>query len=145
MDHYLIYLSYESIPFTRDKLIDLLAKSRENNHSLGVTGMLVYLDGKFLQVLEGPKSTVKKLYEKISLDDRHKKIAVLLEGPLEKRNFQDWSMGFASTSYDYLKEVTGLKSLEDFFQSEQVNDLSHPALIFLKLFYKKNRPDFELL
>ncbi|MEP7187723.1 MAG: BLUF domain-containing protein, partial [Roseiflexaceae bacterium] len=59
------YLSYASVavtPFTSAALQALLLTSRRNNMQLGITGMLLYKDGEFMQVLEGEQAAVQALY-----------------------------------------------------------------------------------
>ncbi len=60
----LTYVSSAVRPFAEDELADLLAVSRQNNARLGITGMLLYKDGNFMQVLEGEEAEVRTLYEK---------------------------------------------------------------------------------
>jgi hypothetical protein len=90
----LIYLSCEAVHFTEPDLQDLLGKARANNSNLGVTGMLLFKDGNFLQILEGETKTVLSLYEKIRQDRRHKNLTVLSQDAIKVRIFSDWSMGF---------------------------------------------------
>ncbi len=92
--HLLIYASSAAELFSQDELEQLLEKARRNNHALGVTGMLLYKDGNFMQLLEGPKEAVIGLIRKIELDDRHRGIIRLLEREQPQREFADWSMGF---------------------------------------------------
>lgn len=92
--YYLVYASSAVAPFTKDDLRALLATSRANNAELGVTGMLLYKDGNFMQALEGGELTVRDLYAKIASDPRHKGEIILLQGTTEGRQFPDWSMGF---------------------------------------------------
>jgi hypothetical protein len=49
----LVYLSAAVFPFQPEDLLELLGKSQERNHKLGITGMLLFKQGNFLQVLEG--------------------------------------------------------------------------------------------
>jgi hypothetical protein len=91
---FLVYVSSAVKPFAESELLELLAKSVENNLNLGLTGMLLYKDGNFMQVLEGEEATVRALYTKIRRDPRHRGLLTLLEGPLKERQFPDWSMGF---------------------------------------------------
>ena len=90
----LVYVSTSVTPFSTQDLLELLAKSRENNTSLGITGMLLFKDGNFLQVLEGDREKVHSLYQKIAEDPRHAKVVGLFEGACNQRDFPDWSMGF---------------------------------------------------
>jgi hypothetical protein len=91
---FLVYVSSAVRPFSPSELTDLLAKCHENNAKLGITGMLLYKDGNFMQVLEGEEEAVRTLYAKIGHDPRHRGLLTLLQGPLAERQFPDWSMGF---------------------------------------------------
>lgn len=62
--HELIYISAARHNFTEEELQELLVKARHNNQSLGVTGMLLFHEGSFIQASEGEKGQVEKLYEK---------------------------------------------------------------------------------
>lgn len=109
---HIIYVSKESVPFDESKLHALLNLARTKNHEKDVTGMLLYSEGCFFQVLEGNRDKIHRLFKKISLDDRHEKVVKLIEEPIEERSFGDWSMGYVGVKPDQLKEVDGLK---DFF------------------------------
>jgi hypothetical protein len=89
-----VYVSSAIKLFAQSELLGLLEKSRENNAKLGITGMLLYKDGNFMQVLEGEEIAVRVLYTKIGCDPRHRGMITILEGPLEERQFPNWSMGF---------------------------------------------------
>lgn len=86
--------SSTSTEVSSDELLDILGKSRANNTLLGITGMLLYKDGNFMQVIEGPDEPIKDLFNKISRDPRHKGVIVLLKQKITQREFPDWSMGF---------------------------------------------------
>jgi hypothetical protein len=90
----LTYVSSAVRAFSEEELEDLLSTSRENNARLGITGMLLYKDGNFMQVLEGDEEGVRELYEKIARDPRHGGEIVLQQGHSEERNFPEWKMGF---------------------------------------------------
>ena len=89
----LVYVSSASVEFSRTDLIQLLRQSREKNGRLGITGMLLYKDGNFIQILEGPEKEVRDLYQTISADPRHHGVIQLMEYEGE-RSFPEWSMGF---------------------------------------------------
>jgi Sensors of blue-light using FAD len=89
-----VYSSRALKPFTHDELMDLLAKSRTNNESLGITGMLLYKEGEFMQVLEGDATKVSALSARIAEDPRHTDFVKIMERPCTDREFPDWSMGF---------------------------------------------------
>ncbi len=92
--HQLVYVSSARADLSEDDLQDILCRARETNRTLGVTGMLVFLDGCFLQVLEGRRECVRDLYAKIETDPRHFDAKVLIETEIAKPAFPDWSMGF---------------------------------------------------
>lgn len=93
-----IYTSTAKTPFSSLQLKELLQKARSFNHDLGVSGMLVHDDGFFIQVLEGPESAVDALYTKIEKDPRHTTMRLLYRGLEQKKEFEEWSMGFVDTS-----------------------------------------------
>ena len=90
----LVYVSSAVELFSDEELSQLLAKSRENNIARGVTGLLLYKDGNFMQFLEGPKEQVLEVMNKVKADQRHRGVIVLLQQEHEGREFEEWSMGF---------------------------------------------------
>jgi hypothetical protein len=140
--YHLIYTSYAIEPFDEAKLIELLKKARENNRLLDITGMLLYVNGKFMQVLEGKPQTVKDLYSHISNDMRHKRVTTLLEGESPNRIFDRWSMGFKKLSDDDFKNLSGFEDTDEFFLRQHLTEDSSLVMVFLQLFYKKNFVDY---
>ncbi len=104
---FLTYASSATGPFSEEDLALLLAQCRENNSALGITGMLLYKDGNFMQVLEGEEEAVRKLYAKIEGDPRHNGTIPLLRGHQEKRQFPDWSMGFRDLESPEVEKILG--------------------------------------
>jgi hypothetical protein len=101
-------------PFPQDELTDLLQKSRKNNSALGITGMLLYKDGNFMQVLEGDEDTVRELAAKIAQDRRHRGFIQLYSTSIRERTFPDWGMGF----YDLRSpEATHIPGYRDFWRT----------------------------
>ncbi|MEO5819763.1 MAG: BLUF domain-containing protein [Vicinamibacteraceae bacterium] len=107
MLHFLVYVSSATVLFSKEELLALLASSRENNHRLGVSGMLLYKDGNLMQVLEGERDTVRGLYARIATDPRHKGVLLLMEGSCEARQFEDWSMAFRDLTASDEEVVAG--------------------------------------
>ena len=113
--------------FDSNELTDLLIKARVRNESLGVSGMLVYHDGAFLQILEGDERVVDPLYERISRDWRHTNCALLLRSYTDHRSFEDWNMGFVDTDHEETKSLPGFSDFfEENFSSEAF--LSDPSV-----------------
>ncbi len=112
---HLIYSSAATKPLPRAELVDLLDRARAKNSSLGITGMLLYVEGSFLQVLEGEPHAVEELFDVISGDPRHGGVVTIIHEPIAKRDFGEWSMGLADISADDLDSIVGLN---DFFEME---------------------------
>jgi hypothetical protein len=72
----------------------ILAASRRNNPPLGVTGALIFSRGAFGQLLEGPPAAVERLFERIQLDPRHRKVTMLDVSRTSRREFPHWSMAY---------------------------------------------------
>lgn len=90
----LLYASGGSGPVTDDDIRDILDVSRRNNAALGVTGLLLFADNMFLQVLEGEEQTVRSLATTIRRDPRHRNYMELLAQNAPGRAFGQWQMGF---------------------------------------------------
>lgn len=98
----LVYSSTGSEEFDDERLDTLLAESRAANRENGVTGILLYRAGRFVQFLEGPASRIASLMRSIVADPRHRNVRVLLQGDAERRHFPEWTMG-----YKRVAEATG--------------------------------------
>lgn len=107
---FLVYTSSAVTPFSQAELLDLLAESRRNNADLGVTGMLLYRDGNFMQVLEGEEAAVRKIFSIIMDDRRHRGIIILLQGQREERHFPEWSMGFRDLNSPEVRATPGFST-----------------------------------
>ena len=94
MIYQLVYISRASTELDDDELDRILAGAREENGGLDVTGMLLYHDKSFIQVLEGEQETVEKLFARIEKDRRHKETNVVLRTSVDERAFDGWSMGY---------------------------------------------------
>jgi hypothetical protein len=90
----MVYVSSASRDIPPEELVEILRRSRENNERLAVTGMLLYYDGNFMQILEGPRETVTRLMSSIERDGRHRGVIVLIRKPIAERQFPQWSMAF---------------------------------------------------
>jgi len=123
--YHLIYVSSASKPFSQLELGDLLIKARQNNIRLGITGMLIYRDGNFIQLLEGEEDVVKKLYETIRNDTRLNASTVINEREVAERQFSDWTMNLLTynnkplfTAAELENDKIGtLKMLNDYVDS----------------------------
>ena len=106
-----IYGSVETRYLTAMQLSELLALARARNQSLDVTGLLLHQKGVFVQVLEGDEPVVSALYDRISRDPRHKSLNIFRSGPIQKRQFAAWSMGFLELDPAVLSRLGGWNPL----------------------------------
>jgi len=89
----LLYASRVTAPMDQDALHAILRQSKGNNPALGITGLLCYSDGLFVQALEGGRQAVNQLYLKIAADPRHSDVVLLNYEEIGERRFAGWSMG----------------------------------------------------
>jgi hypothetical protein len=131
----LVYVSSAISEFSEADLVALLEQSREKNTRLGLTGLLLYKDGNFMQVLEGPDNAVRQLFETILADSRHHGVIVLLERQIERREFADWAMAFRNLSDPVLRDIPGYSEfLNEALNSEEYRKKPNHALLLLDVF-----------
>ena len=92
--YHLGYVSTEALKFSEEALVALLSEARNANADRDVTGLLLYREGSFYQVLEGSESAVMATFHDIEGDPRHKEVRILFNGETDAREFADWKMGF---------------------------------------------------
>ncbi|MEM1054374.1 MAG: BLUF domain-containing protein [Bacteroidota bacterium] len=114
----LVYASSSPWPLSREDIAAILHVSRSNNARDGLTGVLLYADGSFMQVLEGPPDAVAATYQRIHRDPRHGDVLHMLEQRVEQRSFPEWTMGLVRP--DDL-------STEDRSAVNTVFELTHPS------------------
>lgn len=89
----LMYASRAVPAVDQEELLSILRKSKSNNPGVGITGVLCFSEGIFLQVLEGGRSAVNQLYNRIAADTRHTQVELLSYDEIGERRFAGWSMG----------------------------------------------------
>jgi hypothetical protein len=89
----LLYVSNTARDIAASDLNDIIEAARRNNEVLGITGLLLHIDGGFLQVLEGEERTLHQVYARIRADQRHWEARLLLDREAP-RAFGQWAMGF---------------------------------------------------
>ena len=89
----LMYASRAAESVDHEELVAILRKSKANNPAQGITGVLCFSAGIFLQVLEGGRLPVNALYNRITGDKRHKDVVLLSYEEVGERTFAGWSMG----------------------------------------------------
>ena len=77
------------------QVMDILATAWRKNRQRNLTGALLFSDGCFAQVLEGPREALEEIFEAIECDTRHSDVTILHFHPVAERSFPGWSMAFA--------------------------------------------------
>ncbi len=88
----LIYMSRAVPELGYSDLRDIMAKSEVNNSQVGLTGLLCFGNGMFLQVLEGSRPAISQTYHRILQDPRHHSVELIAFDPVLQREFIEWSM-----------------------------------------------------
>jgi hypothetical protein len=89
----LLYASRTPKEIDNTVLDSIISQSRTHNPPAGVTGILCYSGNIFMQVLEGNRREVSKLYNRIAVDSRHSNVEILLFEDITERRFSNWTMG----------------------------------------------------
>lgn len=133
--HAVVYVSTEAMHFRDQDLLRLLEQSRSKNLGLDITGLLLYKDGNFMQLLEGPPDAVRSVMVQIKTDPRHKRVQVMMDEEVPRREFSNWSMGFRKLSETTVADVP---AYSDFLNVpltiEQFGHNPSRSLRFLRVF-----------
>lgn len=90
---HMLYLSRTTVTWSMEELSELVARSQRRNEADGLSGLLLYGRGHFLQLLEGRRQPLVLTYDRIARDPRHAELELLLDGPITVRLFDGWAMG----------------------------------------------------
>jgi hypothetical protein len=127
------YVSAATNPMTDEDITGILVQARANNVRHELTGVLLYRDGRFIQILEGPDEAVLARYAIIASDPRHRSIHKVSEETVWVRQFPDWTMGFRPLTDAAVRQLPGF---DDYFDGRVgKNRLDHaeqPAQQFLE-------------
>ena len=121
----IVYTSTASKSFSRSDLKELLQGSVRRNTRAGITGLLLYNDGIFMQTLEGEEPAVIALFAKISRDPRHHHVIPLIHGPIRRRDFSNSAMAFRDINAPELRTLPGYS---DFLNTPSNGDLLAPDI-----------------
>jgi Sensors of blue-light using FAD len=109
-----IYASRGRTTTSAAEIQTLLERARAKNAAQGITGMLLFIEGSFFQVLEGDAALVDETYEVIARDARHDRVTQIIREPIAQRSFGEWSMGFVAIERADAERLVGEN---DFFGS----------------------------
>jgi hypothetical protein len=116
----IVYVSCSVGKLTEMDLDNLLEEIREKNIRKGVTGLLLYNDELFIQIIEGERTVIEELYAVLAKDARHNNIVKILEEPVECRSFPNWSMGYKKLNKNESMNLPGFNELMHNNNPEQV-------------------------
>jgi hypothetical protein len=120
----LVYASRAVPSVDQAELAAILRKSKANNPAHGITGVLCFSEGIFLQVLEGGRSAVNQLYDRIATDARHTQVELMVYEEIGERRFAGWSMGQVNLSRlnpALMLKYSALPALDPFAVSGRVS------------------------
>jgi hypothetical protein len=109
----LIYTSSAWNDMQAEDIRALASRSSANNKSKNISGVLLYHDRTFFQILEGPESNVLALYDLIQRDRRHYGAFALYDGVIQRRNFSNWGMAVTDISAFAQEDADLFRSLVD--------------------------------
>jgi hypothetical protein len=132
----LVYVSMASHPLSEEEINHLLDRARTRNRQEGVTGVLLYSHGNFIQYLEGPASGIETVYAAIKADPQHRGIIELMREPVASREFSNWSMAFRNIS---AFGVASPPEIDEIFEEagSKVTHASSAGHMFLRKFWSK--------
>lgn len=113
--HRLIYCSKAAVNFKMMQIKEILNKASSNNRPFNISGVLLFNQNFFFQVIEGPQEYVEVLFDKIKEDNRHYDVKVIASSVLEKRQFDQWDMGFV------IERPAAISELKDFIDNGEFN------------------------
>lgn len=105
----LVYVSNRKPNCTEEEIEKILASCKKNNPPLNITGILLYSDKKFIQLVEGESKVIMELYDKIKKDDRHALPMMISLNPIKEKSFPSWHMGskkLPESKVDFKTEIT---------------------------------------
>ena len=132
----LIYASKVTSQIKPDDIESILNKARLHNAKLGVTGLLCFNQNCFLQCLEGSRSAVNAVYQRIQKDPRHDQIVLLGYKEIIQREFTEWSMGYVPTTAAMKQTVLRYAGYDDFDPFKMSGESAQAFLLDLKTRYQ---------
>ena len=81
-----------SSPIIKNEMVEIVSSANIRNKKMDITGVLFFENNHFFQIIEGKEDNLRNLYDSIERDNRHCRITKLLDQPVSKRTFEDWSL-----------------------------------------------------
>ena len=135
---HLIYISSATKWPTEEDLTELLEQARSRNIRQNITGMLLYDNATYFQVLEGSAEDVHQIFEAICKDPRNTGVVKLVEEDIEKRDFPDWSMGYKNLASYSPEELPGFVDMFNGKLDKEIATKNQNIAIKLLMSFAKN-------
>ena len=119
MPFYLVYTSLPRIEMSKSTLDEITRISIRNNRKKGITGILLGIESRYLQFLEGDEEEVLQLFERIKQDPRHYELNKWVQGHSDERIFSDWSMASWLLTNEELKNIKALNEIRQLLKDPQ--------------------------
>ncbi len=139
----ILYTSKSSVGVFDSEIFKIIEKAQVKNAELGLTGMLLYIEDAFLQVIEGEEENVKALIDVIRHDPRHYHFSVILQGKIEQRNFEKWRMGLKIFTPQDLMDMKMINQDNEFDLIETLNQDGNITMELMRHFYLNGKIDFR--
>ena len=133
----IVYLSSAAGLLSDDELCEILLESGKRNLAHHITGILLYSDGAFIQVIEGEDENIDFIYPIIEQDDRHTNLIKMVDEPIDENLFETWGMNFIPS------DSTKIKNLEGYIKSTGYllnNSDESAAMLMIKTFILTHKP-----
>lgn len=130
--HLVVYISkYTGARSEIDSVLsDIRSNSVSNNKRLGITGLLFFHDGYFLQLLEGEREAIERLMSKLERDPRHCDLHRIVDESTRERSFEEWRMdSFNLTDFDKF-DLDSLEAILDVYKRNYKMDAGDLILFF---------------
>lgn len=134
----LLYVSTATPLVDVAKIDGLLERAQISNSRAGLTGVLLFDGGCFMQYVEGPAKAIGQLYPRICRSTLHGGIVELLREPIVRREFPEWSMAFRSVNAFGMSHPAPLSEMLDPFHGAGVEPGSAARTILGK-FWNRGR------
>ena len=134
----LVYVSNRKQNCSAEEIEKILESCKKNNPPLDITGVLLYSDTKFIQLVEGEAKVIMALYEKIKKDHRHSNAIMISYNPINGKSFPSWHMAKRDISRSDLEFKTDISGEDKKTFNAILNgkeEAGHKVLNLLKRFF----------
>ncbi|MBQ0736432.1 BLUF domain-containing protein [Aquimarina celericrescens] len=134
MRYIISYVSTVNPDLSNTDIAKLMDHVNVHNNTIGLTGILIYSEGNFFQVLEGEEEIVKRMFERIKKDSRHYNIIKMLDKEMNDHSFSEYHSSFTVISDHYSQtELQEFLNKEKDYNPEHYKSILYLTQKFMKL------------